>query len=102
MTSADINATERMIAGSIADARANVAAERTRLLSVQRDILPRARLVVESAIASFGAGQGPMVSALDAARDLYEVRMQEVMGRARLATAWARLNRETGELDEAR
>jgi outer membrane protein TolC len=99
MTTADIDALERSIAGAIANARENVAAERTRLMSVQREILPRARLVVESAIAAFGAGQGPMVSALDSARDLYEVRMQEVMDRARLGTAWATLRRETGELE---
>jgi outer membrane protein TolC len=98
MANADIDATQRMIAGSVAAARETVVAERTRLLSIQRDILPRARLVVESAVASFGAGQGPMVAVLDAARDLYDVRMQELMDRARLGTAWARLRRETGEL----
>jgi outer membrane protein TolC len=98
MASADIDAMQRMIAGSVAAARETVVAERARLLSVQRDILPRARLVVESAVASFGAGQGPMVAALDAARDLYDVRMQELMDRARLGTAWAKLRRETGDL----
>lgn len=99
MASADIEAMQRMIAGSVAAARETVAAERTRLLDLQRDILPRARLVVDSAVASFGAGQGPMVAALDAARDLFDVRMQELMDRARLGEAWAKLRRETGELE---
>jgi outer membrane protein TolC len=98
MADADIEAMQRMIAGSVAAARETVAAERTRLLSVQRDILPRARMVVDSAVASFGAGQGPMVGTLDAARDLFDVRMQELMDRARLGVAWAKLRRETGEL----
>jgi outer membrane protein TolC len=101
MAGADIDAMQRMIAGSVAGARERVEAERIRLLSVQRDVLPRARLVVESAVASFGAGQGPMVGTLDAARDLYEIRMQELMDRVRLAMAWARLRRETGELEGA-
>ncbi len=98
MASADLEAMRRMIGGAVTTARQEVVADRKLLLSVQRDILPRARLVVESAVASFGAGQGPMVAALDAARDLFDVRMEELMDRARLGTAWAKLRRETGEL----
>jgi outer membrane protein TolC len=99
MASADIEAMQRMIAGSIAAARESVLAERTRLLALRNDVLPRSRLVVESGIGSFAAGQGPMVAVLDAARDLRDVRMQELMVRARLGTAWAKLRRETGELE---
>jgi outer membrane protein TolC len=99
MSSADIDAIQRMIAGSIASAREAVIANVKRLLALRNDILPRAHLVVESAIASFGAGQGSMLAVLDASRDLRDVRMQEVMVRARLGTTWARLRRETGELD---
>ncbi len=99
MASADIDAMQRMIAGSIAAARETVLAERSRLLILQTDILPRSRLVIESAIAGFGAGQGPMVAVLDATRDLRDVRMQELMDRVRLGTAWAKLRRETGQLD---
>jgi outer membrane protein TolC len=99
MASADIEAMQRMIAGSIAAAREDVIAERTRLLALRNDILPRSRLVIESGAASFAAGQGPMVAVLDAARDLRDVRMQELMARARLGTAWAKLRRDIGELD---
>jgi outer membrane protein TolC len=99
MTSADIDAMQRMIAGSIASAREAVIANLTRLLALRNDIVPRAHLVVESAIASFAAGQGSMLAVLDAARDLRDLRMQEIMGRARLGGAWARLRRETGELE---
>jgi outer membrane protein TolC len=98
MATADVDAMQRMIAGSIAAAREAVLAERTRLLALRNDVLPRSRLVIESGIASFAAGQGPMVAVLDAARDLREVRMQELMVRARLGTAWAKLRRETGEI----
>jgi outer membrane protein TolC len=99
MASADIDAVQRMIAGSIAAAREAVLAERTRLTALRSDVLPRSRLVVESAVGSFAAGQGPMVAVLDAARDLRDVRMQELMVRVRLGTAWAKLRRETGELE---
>jgi outer membrane protein TolC len=99
MSSADIDATQRMIAGSIASAREAVIANATRLGALRTDIVPRAHLVVESAVASFGAGQGSMLAVLDAARDLRDIRMQEVMIRARLGAAWARLRRETGELE---
>ena len=98
MANSDIEATQRMISGSIAASREAVLAERTRLLSLRNDVLPRSRLVIESAVGSFGAGQGPMVAVLDATRDLRDVRMQELMVRARLGTAWAKLRRETGDL----
>jgi outer membrane protein TolC len=98
MASADIDAMERMFVGNIAIARESVLAERTRLLAIQQDILPRARQVVASATGSFAAGQGPMLPVLDAARDLREIRMQEIMARTRLSTAWARLRRETAGL----
>jgi outer membrane protein TolC len=98
MATSEIAAMERMIAGRIGTLREGVLAERTRLTSLQGDILPRARLVVESATGSFGAGQGPMLAVLDAARDLRDVRMQELMVRARLGQAWVALRRETGEL----
>jgi hypothetical protein len=39
-----------------------------------------------------------MIAVLEAARDLREVRMQQLMVRTRLGTAWAKLRRETGEL----
>jgi outer membrane protein TolC len=99
MASADIEAMQRMIAGSIAAARESVIAERTRLLALRNDILPHSRLVVESGVGGFAAGQGPMVAVLDAARDLRDVRMEELMVRVRLGTAWAKLRRETGELE---
>jgi outer membrane protein TolC len=98
MADAELAAMERMITGRIATSRERVLAEHERLLALRDDILPRARLVVQSATGSFGAGQGPMVAVLDAARDLRDVRMQELMARVRLGTAWASLQRETGEL----
>jgi outer membrane protein TolC len=99
MAGADLEAMQRMIAGSIASAREAVVAEQIRLQSIRNDVLPRSRLVIESGIGSFAAGQGPMVAVLDAARDLRDVRMQELMVRARLAVAWAKLRRETGDLE---
>jgi outer membrane protein TolC len=97
MAGADIEAMQRMIAGSVAFARQDVLAQRARLLALRNDVLPRSRLVVQSGVGAFAAGQGPMVAVLDAARDLRDVRMQELMVRARLGTAWARLRREVGE-----
>ena len=98
MASADISAMERMVVGNVAVARERVLAERTRLLSIQQDILPRARLVVASATGSFAAGQGQMLAVLDATRDLRQIRVEELMARQRLSVAWARLRREQGAL----
>ncbi len=98
MVNEEIVAMERMISGDVAVARERVLAERIRVLALQQDILPRGRQVVSSATASFAAGQGPMLSVLDATRDLRDIRMQEIMARARLGTAWAKLERATGGL----
>jgi len=95
--SAEISALARVIAGNVASAREHVFAERTRLVSLRDDILPRSRQVVASATASFGAGQGSMLAVLDATRDLRDVRMQELMARERLSVAWAKLRREKGD-----
>jgi cobalt-zinc-cadmium efflux system outer membrane protein len=95
--SAEISAMERMITGNIAVARENVLAERTRLLELREDILPRARQVVTSAMGSFGAGQGSLLGVLDSTRDLLEIRMQELTARARLSVAWAKVRRQAGE-----
>jgi cobalt-zinc-cadmium efflux system outer membrane protein len=97
MASADISAMERTITGTIALARENVLAERTRLLAIRQDILPRARQVVASATGSFAAGKGSMLDVLDPTRDLLEIRMQELMARARLSMAWAKVRREIAE-----
>lgn len=75
-------------------ARERVFAERTRLVAIRQDILPRAREVV----ASFGEGQGSMLAVLDATRDLRDIRVEELAARRRLSVAWAKLRREKGEL----
>jgi outer membrane protein TolC len=98
MASADIDAMQRTIVGRVAVSREAVAALRTRLLALQNDVLPRARLVTESATGSFAGGQGSMLAVLDATRDLRDIRLQELMARVELGRAWAALRRETGEL----
>lgn len=98
MAHADLEGTRRMVLARVASARQEVIAERTRVAALERDILPRARLVVESATGSFAAGQGPMVAVLDATRDLRDVRMETIAARARLGRAWALLRREIGEM----
>ena len=101
-SSAEIGATERMIDGEVAAARAAVVAERARLRALREDIVPRAREVVKSTTAAFGSGQATFLAVLDAARDLRDVRMEELMADVRLGVAWARLRRATGELGVAR
>lgn len=99
MAAADEDAMQRMIRGAVASAREAVVAARTRWLALAREIVPRAHLVVQSATGSFAAAQGPMVAVLDAARDLRDVRVDELMARARLGQAQAKLQREVGGLD---
>jgi cobalt-zinc-cadmium efflux system outer membrane protein len=97
MRGAELAAIDRIIRGDVAVAREEVLAERTRLLAIQQDILPRARRVVSSAMGSFAAGQGAMLAVLDPTRDLLAIRLEEITARRRLSVAWAKLRRATGE-----
>ena len=96
MASADESATRTMIDGDVASARAEVLAARKRY-SVARDkIVPLANDAVSSSLDSYGSGQLPLVSVLDAVRVLREARMSEVIAEVKVAAAWARLGRSVG------
>jgi outer membrane protein TolC len=99
MAAADEDAMRRMVLGAVASRREAVVAARTRWLALAREIVPRAHLVVQSATGGFAAGQGPMVAVLDAARDLRDVRVDELMARIRLGQAQAQLQRAVGNMD---
>lgn len=97
MAIADEDAMRRMVLGAVAAARESVVAARARWRALDREIVPRAHLVVQSAIGGFAGGQAPMIAVLDAARDLRDVRLDELMARVRLGAARARLGREVGD-----
>ncbi len=98
MADADVAAMKKMIEGEVGAARESVVAARTRLTTARENVTPLAKQAFALTLASYGAGQSPLVAVLDAVRTLYEVRLEEVAAEVKVALAWARLGRATGVL----
>jgi outer membrane protein, heavy metal efflux system len=97
MTSADLEAMQRMIGGQATAARERVAAARARYLALRDSIVPRARQAIAPTLTAYAASQTPLVSAIETAQALWEAQRELAMARAELGVAWARMYRTTGE-----
>jgi len=98
MADADVAAMKKMIEGEVGSARELVIASRTRLSTAREKVTSLAKQALSLMLASYGGGQSPLVSVLDAQRTLFEVRLEEVAAEVKVALAWARLGRATGVL----
>jgi outer membrane protein TolC len=96
MADADVSAMKKMVEGDVGAARQGVIAARTRLATVRDKVLPLSRSVLSLTIATYAAGQVPLVSVLDAVKAVREARMDEVTAEVKAAAAWARLGRAVG------
>jgi cobalt-zinc-cadmium efflux system outer membrane protein len=96
MASADLQAMQLMIAGEAAESRERVIAARTQVTLLETQIVPRARSAVDASLASYRAGQGSLISVLEASRALWEARAESVMAETALGEAWAQLTRASG------
>ena len=101
MARADLLAMTRMIEGEAVAAREDVNATRVRSAALREDVVPRARMAVDAALAGYSAGGGTLVSVIESSRALWDVRSEQVMADSELAQAWARLERATAESDGA-
>jgi outer membrane protein TolC len=97
MTSADLEAMQRMIRGEAATARERVMAARERYLALQDSIVPRARQAIAADLTAYAANQAALVSVIEGARALRDAQRELAMTRAELGLAWARLHRTTGD-----
>jgi cobalt-zinc-cadmium efflux system outer membrane protein len=96
MADSDVAAMSKMIEGEVGAAREQVVAERVRLATTRDKVLPLAKQTLSLMITTYGAGQVPLVSVLDAARMVREARMDLVVAELKVAAAWARLGRAIG------
>jgi len=96
MARADLDAMRLMIEGEISTARADVEATSATVQALASDVLPRARLAVDAALATYASGQGTLVSTVEAARALWEARSELVMAQTAAGEARARLDRALG------
>ena len=99
MSEADLRAMTRMIEGDAAAAISQLQAARDRQSALTTDVLPRARMAIEPAVASYGAGQLPLVSVIEAIQALWGVQSDLIAADTQLGLAWARLGRAIGSYE---
>jgi outer membrane protein TolC len=99
MAEADLRTMARMIEGAAATALADLHAARERQAALNSDVMPRARMAVEPAVASYSSGQLPLVSVIEAIQALWLVQADLIAADTQLGLAWARLSRAIGSYE---
>jgi outer membrane protein TolC len=99
MSEADLRAMTRMIEGDAAVAINQLQATRDRQAALTTDVLPRARMAIEPAVAGYTSGQLPLVSVIEAVQALWLVQADLIAADTELGLAWARLGRAIGSYE---
>lgn len=99
MADADLRAMTRMLEGDAAAAVSQVRSARDRQIAITTDVLPRARLAIDPAVAGYTAGRLPLVSVLEAIQALWDVQADLIAADTELGLAWARLGRAVGSFE---
>ena len=99
MSEGDLRAMARMIEGDAAVAVNQLQAARDRQAALTSDVMPRARLVIEPAVAGYASGQLPLVSVIEAVQALWLVQSDLIAADTELGLAWARLGRAIGSYE---
>lgn len=99
MSEAELRAMTRMIEGDAAAAVHQVRAARDRQAAIRTDVLPRARMAIEPAVAGYTSGQLPLVSVIEAIQALWLVQADLIAADTELGLAWARLGRAVGSYE---
>jgi outer membrane protein, heavy metal efflux system len=99
MAEADLRAMARMIEGDAAVAVSQVQAAHDRHDALTRDVLPRARMAIEPAVAGYASGQLPLVSVIESVQALWLVQSDLIAADTELGLAWARLGRAIGSYE---
>lgn len=99
MSEADLRAMTRMIEGDAAAAISQLQAARDRQVALTSDVLPRARMAIEPAVAGYGAGQLPLVSVIEAIQALWGIQSDLIAADTQLGLAWVRLGRAIGSYE---
>ena len=99
MSEADLRAMTRMVEGQAAAAASQLEAARERQAALTTNVLPRARMAIEPAVAGYAAGQLPLVSVIEAVQALWLVQSDLIAADTELGLAWARLGRAVGSYE---
>ena len=88
-----------MVEGEAAVAVSQLDAARERRSALNADVLPRARMAIEPAVAGYASGQLPLVSVIEAVQALWLVQSDLIVAETELGLAWARLGRAVGSYE---
>ena len=99
MSQSDLLAMTRMIEGEAAVAVNSLQAANARQTALVRDVLPRARMVIEPAVAGYASGQLPLVSVIEAVQALWFAQSDLIAADTALGLAWVRLGRAIGSYE---
>lgn len=99
MAEADVRAMTRMFEGEAASALGLLEAAHERQAAVTTDVLPRARMAIQPAIAGYAAGQLPLVSVIEAVQALWFVQADAIAADTDVGLAWVRFGRAIGSLE---
>ena len=99
MSEADLRAMTRMIEGDAAVAINQLHAARDRRAALAAEVIPRARMAIEPAVAGYSSGQLPLVSVIEAVQVLWLVQADLIAADTELGLAWARLGRAIGSYE---
>ena len=99
MSQSDLLAMTRMIEGEAAVAVTSLQAANARQTALVRDVLPRARMVIEPAVAGYASGQLPLVSVIEAVQALWLAQSDLIAADTALGLAWVRLGRALGSYE---
>ena len=99
MAEADLRAMTRMFEGEAAVSLGQLQAARERHLAVTTDVLPRARMAIQPAIAGYASGQLPLVSVIEAVQALWLVQADVISAEIEMGLAWARFGRAIGSFE---
>jgi outer membrane protein TolC len=99
MSEADLRAMTRMIEGDAARAVTGLEAARDRHAALSADVLPRARMAIDPAVAGYTAGQLPLVSVIEAVQALWLVQADLIAADVEQGQALIRLGRALGSYE---
>lgn len=102
MAHADLESMRSMVSGEVLAAREKVIAARAQLHAMELEVLPRALVATDSALAGYAAGKGSLVAVIESARALWGLQAELVMVESSVGDAWARLDRAMGTAQETR
>jgi outer membrane protein TolC len=99
MFEADVRAMRRMVEGETAVAVDSLRAAAGRATAFRTDVIPRARMAVDSAVTAYAAGRVPLVSVIESLQAQWSLELELVDAETQQGVARARLARATGSFE---